>query len=92
MIPETVAEWIGLKLGFIPRPLGDVFLGPLLARTVLAASSLGVFDLLAHGPRTVEQLSAECGNHTTATSKLLRALYASGYLTCAMALRTHSDG
>ena len=81
MMPETVAEWIGLKLGFIPRPLGDVFLGPLLARTVLAASSLGVFDLLAHGPRTVEQVSAECGNHTTAASKLLRALYASGYLT-----------
>jgi SAM-dependent methyltransferase len=80
IIPENVAERIGLKLGFIPWPLGDVFLGPLLARTVLAASFLGVFDLLAHGPRTVEQVAAKCGNHTTATSKLLRALYASGYL------------
>jgi len=46
----------------------------------MAASSLGVFDLLADGPRTVEQVAGKIGNHMAATSKLLRALYASGYL------------
>jgi len=79
-IPENLLERIGLALGLVPRPLGDVFLGPLLAWTVLAASSLGVFDILADGPRTVEQVAAEIGNHLAATSKLLRALHASGYL------------
>jgi len=80
MVPENLRERIGLALGIIPRPLGDVFLGPLLARTVLAASSLGVFDLLAFGPRTLEEVASQCGNHPAPTSKLLRALYASGYL------------
>ena len=79
-VPENLFERIGLTLGLIPRPLGDVFLGPLLANTILAASSLGVFDILARGPSTVEEVAARCGNQIAATSKLLRALYASGYL------------
>ena len=80
MIPENLRDALGLALGMFPRPLGDVFLGPLLAMTVLAASSLGIFDLLADGPKTSEQIAGECGNHVIAISKLLRALYASGYL------------
>ncbi len=79
-IPENLRERIGLALGLIPRPLGDVVLGPLLARTVMAASCLGVFDLLALGPRTVEQVAGQIGNQIGPTSKLLRALRASGYL------------
>ena len=80
MTAENLRERIGLALGLVPRPLGDVILGPLLARTVLAASSLGVFDVLEHGPKTAEQVAERCGRHIPATSKLLRALYASGYL------------
>lgn len=80
-IPENLFERIGLTLGFIPRPLGDIFLGPLLANTILAASSLGIFDILAHAPSTVEQVAGKSGVHIVPTSKLLRALYASGYLT-----------
>jgi SAM-dependent methyltransferase len=78
--PGNLRERIALALDLIPRPLGDVLLGPLLAKAVIAASSLGVFNALADRPRTVEEVGAQCGSDVEATGKLLRALYASGYL------------
>jgi SAM-dependent methyltransferase len=56
-------------------------LGPLLARTVITASSLRIFDALKDGPRTTAEISALCGTDVTATDKLLRGLYGSKYLT-----------
>src|SRR5258706_13836089 len=74
--PENLRERIALAFDLIPRPLGDVVLGPLLAKAVLAASSLDVFDALMDRPRTVEEVGAHCGSAVKASGKLLRRLYA----------------
>lgn len=44
-----------------------------LSKTMFAAVSLGVFDALQHGPRTLEQLSSELGCHADALQRLLDA-------------------
>lgn len=80
LTPESFRERVGFAFGLVPRPLGEVMLGPLLARTVIAASSVGIFDALAERPRTSTEVAAHCGSDVTATGKLLRALCGSKYL------------
>ena len=46
-IPENVIERILLAAGSLPAPLLDTFQALLLARTVMAATKLGVFEALA---------------------------------------------
>jgi len=80
MKPESVRERVALAFNLVPRPLGESMLGPLLAKTLIAACALGVFDALGDSDKTIEEVAAYCGSDVTATGKLLRALYASGYL------------
>ena len=62
-IPENLRERIGLALKFIPRQLGDVFLSRHPAMSVAAASSLGVFGLIAEGSKIVQRVAGKIGNH-----------------------------
>ena len=80
MKPENLRERVALAFDLVPRPLGESMLGPLLAKTLIAACALGVFDALGDSNKTIEEVADYCGSDLTATGKLLRALYASGYL------------
>jgi len=51
-IPESVVEWIALKLEIAPRALIDTHAAMLLARTVMAGTELKLFDALADRPLT----------------------------------------
>ena len=79
-IPQTLLEWIALKLEIAPRALVDTHAAMLLARTIAAAAELKVFDALAAGPLTAEQTAAACESDPAATALLLDALAACGYL------------
>lgn len=77
---ESLSERLALGLGLVPIPLIETQGAFLLSRTIMAASSLGIFDALADGPRTPAEVAARCATHAAATRQLLRALHACGYL------------
>jgi len=79
-IPESVVEWIALKLEIAPRALIDTHAAMLLARTVMAGTELKLFDALADRPLTAVEIAAACGSDPVATTLLLDALAACGYL------------
>ena len=79
-IPQSVVEWIALKLEVAPQALIDTHAAMLLARTVMAGAELKVFDALAERPLTAAETAAACDSDTTATALLLDALASCGYL------------
>jgi SAM-dependent methyltransferase len=65
----------------VPLPVIHALGGALLARTVMAATRLGVFEALQSTRRvTAVELAEVCGSDPSATRKLLDALVSSGYL------------
>ena len=79
-LPESILEWLALKLEIAPRALVDTHAAMLLARAVMAATELKVFDALAARPLTIDEAAAACGTERAATAVLLDALAACGYL------------
>jgi len=63
-IPETVLEWLALKLELAPRALVDTHGAMLLARTIMAGAELKVFDALSDRPLTAEETATACGAAT----------------------------
>jgi ubiquinone/menaquinone biosynthesis C-methylase UbiE len=58
----------------------DTLVGLLLARTIIAATAIGIFDALEAGPLTPAEIAERCGSDPKATEKLVRALFACKYL------------
>ena len=79
-IPHGVMERIAFALGLVPTPLLDSIIALLLARTVMVATRLGVFETMAAQPCSAEDVASQCGTAPAATRKLLDALVAAGYL------------
>jgi DNA-binding transcriptional ArsR family regulator len=79
-IPQNPVEWIAAILGLLPVPLLDTHVAMLLARALIEGTRLGVFDALAAGPLSAEQIAARCGGEPRATGKLLDALAGCEYL------------
>jgi 2-polyprenyl-3-methyl-5-hydroxy-6-metoxy-1,4-benzoquinol methylase len=79
-IPRGVVERIVFALGLVPTPLLDSIIALLLARTVMVATRLGVFETMAGQPRRVEDIAEQCQTAPGATHKLLDALVGAGYL------------
>jgi SAM-dependent methyltransferase len=79
-IPQSLVDWLALKLELAPRSLVDTHAAMLLARTVMAGAELKVFDAIAARPLTAEETARACGSDEAATALLLDALAACGYL------------
>ena len=79
-IPESIVEWLALKLEIAPRALVDTHAAMMLARTVMAGADLKIFDVLAQRPLTAEETAAACGSAPGPTALLLDALAACGYV------------
>lgn len=79
-IPESVVEWLALKLDLAPRALIDTHAAMLLSRTLATAAELSIFDILADTPMTAEEVAAAANSAPGPTALLLDALAASGYL------------
>jgi hypothetical protein len=56
------------------NPMQYLFPGVIAAQAIYAAAKLRIPDLLASGPKTVEELASDCGAHAPALERLLRAL------------------
>jgi SAM-dependent methyltransferase len=81
VIPENTIERIGLMTGQVPIPIAHALGGVVLARTVMVATRLNVFEALRSRRLTALEIAVACGADAFAMGKLLDALVSSGYLT-----------
>jgi SAM-dependent methyltransferase len=79
-IPEGILETLLLRAGRLPAPLADTVGAMALARIVMAANRLGVFEALGDAACTAEETAGRIGCDPQATAFLMEALAASGYL------------
>jgi hypothetical protein len=79
-VPENLFERIALREGVVPTPLGDTIIAMTLARTIMVATKLGVFEALAKAEGTAQDIAIRCGLHPRATEVLLFALAGAGYV------------
>lgn len=86
LVGENPLEWLALRSGQAPTPFIDTFHTFVLARAVMAATKLEVFEALAAGPLAAAAVAARCGTHPAATRALLDALVGAHYL------RLRADG
>ncbi len=80
VIPENFIEHIVLRLGVVPTPLMDTMMAMLLARTIMVGTKIGVFESLAKGSLTANELALRCQIHPEPALKLINALVSAGYL------------
>src|SRR5216684_5159079 len=80
MVPDTVLERLALLSGMLPPGIFECWFGIMLARTVMCATKLNVFESLAAGPLTADGVAKRCGTNPRATEKLLNALVGVGCL------------
>jgi SAM-dependent methyltransferase len=79
-LPDNPVEWILLRAGALPTPLLDTHIAMLLARAVMEATRLGVFEALAGGPLGAAEVAVCCRTHPDGTARLMGALAGAGYL------------
>jgi SAM-dependent methyltransferase len=80
VVPDNFLERVALLSGLLPPGIFECWFGIMLARTVMAATKLDIFESLAAGPLTAEDVAERCGTHPRATEKLLNALVGVGCL------------
>jgi SAM-dependent methyltransferase len=80
-IPENLVERLLNAFGALPTPLLDTFQALMLARTIMVATKLGVFEALRDRSAAAGDVAAHIGTNKTSTEKLLNGLVGAGYLT-----------
>jgi hypothetical protein len=78
--PSLIERFAKLA-GLVPVPLLDTFHSLLYARTIMAATKLGVFEALEAAPASADEVAKRCGTDLRATRALLDAVTGTG--TCA---------
>jgi len=78
-VPENLIERVGLVCGLVPTPFLDTMVALMLARTIMTAVKVGIFDVLDETPKSAHEIARFCETHPDSTSKLLRALSGIGY-------------
>ena len=79
-IPENLLERLAMVFGLVPTPFIDTFHAVIVARAVMVATKLDVFDALASRPLSATELAAQLGLDAAALEKLLNVLVAIGYV------------
>jgi len=60
-IPETLLERLAMVFGLVPIPFIDTFHAVIVARAVMVATKLDIFDALAARPLSATALAAQLG-------------------------------
>ncbi len=81
----TMLEHLLARLNLLPVPLFDALLAPGIARVLLTACELGIFDALSQGPLTSKTLAERLQCNPQGLQLMLQLLVSSGYL------RQHRD-
>jgi 2-polyprenyl-3-methyl-5-hydroxy-6-metoxy-1,4-benzoquinol methylase len=78
-IAQNPLEWVVLASGLVPTPFLDTY-AVAWSRLIMAATKLRLFEALAAGPLSADEVAARCGTDPRATEKLLNALVGLRYL------------
>ncbi|MBL7877479.1 MAG: methyltransferase domain-containing protein [Cyclobacteriaceae bacterium] len=78
--PESVLERIALKLNLVPTPLVHTQIYFIIARAIMAAADLNIFETIGGGSKTLDEISNTAKTHPTATRHLLDCLAGIGYI------------
>ena len=65
-VPENLLEWVALKCNVAPTPILDTLVALLLAKMIIAATAMKLFDVLEGGPLTLQN----AGRSEGPTSKM----------------------
>ena len=79
-LADNLLERVALLLRWGPRPLVETHTTLMLAQSVMVATRLGFLEVLATAELTALEVASRCSTSQVATSKLLDALAATGYL------------
>lgn len=79
-IPEGILERLITLAGLAPTPVVDTLHAVVVARAIIVATKLGVFDALAKTPANAADAAAALGVDAAALEKLLNLLVACKYL------------
>jgi SAM-dependent methyltransferase len=80
-IAQNPLEWLALKSGMVPTPLGHSHIALILSKALLEATDQGVFDALADKPLPLQALAGRLELHPLALQSLLNVLASAGYVT-----------
>lgn len=78
---ENLLELIAFNANLIPLPLIHTQVYPLIAKAILEAHTLNVFEVFKDNPQSVDQAAVETKLDKNALQSLLRVLTSCGYLT-----------
>ncbi|HET9747182.1 MAG TPA: class I SAM-dependent methyltransferase [Chitinophagaceae bacterium] len=78
--PENPLEWLALKMNLAPTPLVDTQIAFNVARAIMTAAELGVFEAIGKNSKTGEEIASICNTNAHATTQLLNCLVGVGYL------------
>ena len=82
VIAENIIEWLVLKAHAAPEPLLETHMAFSMARSIMVAVKLGVFEAVGEGvPRSAAEIAKACATNPGATEKLLNTLVGCGYFT-----------
>jgi predicted O-methyltransferase YrrM len=79
-VPENPIEWAVTRFNVAPRPFLETQMAFTLARLIMVATKVGVFEALTGGSATAAAVADCCGTSRIGTEKLLFALAGAGYL------------
>lgn len=79
-IPDGLIEGALMLGNRLPTPIAETFGAMMLARSIEAANNVGIFEQLAYGPQSLEQLCAHKRLNVKLCEALLQALEACGYV------------
>jgi 2-polyprenyl-3-methyl-5-hydroxy-6-metoxy-1,4-benzoquinol methylase len=79
-VGENLIERVLARTNLGPWPLVHTQMAFTLARVIMAATALGLFEALEQKPLPAEELARRCNTDPAATEKLLFALVASRYV------------
>ena len=72
--PENLLERFAILSGMLPPGIFEGWIGIMLARTIMVATKLDVFEALAAAALNSQEVAQRCNTHPLATEKLLNAL------------------
>ena len=77
--PENPLEWMALKMNLAPVPLIETQIYFTMARAIMAAAELGIYESIGKTSKTAEDVAKDCRTNPVGTKNLLDCLVGIGY-------------
>ena len=77
---ENPLEWIAQKMNLVPTPLVETQMYFTVARIIMAAAELGIYEAIGKGNKTADEIAKTCSTHPHSTTQLINSLVGIGYL------------